>query len=230
LSSLVRSDKFSAFGSPAAAPLGQGGRMQTREAVTTASVLARGTVPQVRAVVVRLGRKAWVAPAGPGWVLVLPERPQAADPLDPFDLLGLGRGLTDQGIRTALLLSVRRGLGVAQLLVPRQESSFVGWRGEESGHPAASRAEPGAVGFCRQIGVPERAELLELLLEDVSGSPEERLGDLCRALGLTTAGLGATADDLADERVHLPGVERLHRHGWLRRRAGTLRLRRRTAQ
>ena len=49
--------------------------MQTRAgAVTTASVLARGTVPDVRAAVVRLGRKAWLAPAGAGWVLVLPER------------------------------------------------------------------------------------------------------------------------------------------------------------
>jgi hypothetical protein len=197
--------------------------MQTRAgAVTTASVLARGTVPQVRAAVVRLGRKAWLAPAGPGWVLVLPERTAVPDPLDPFDLLGLGRGLADRGIGQVLLLSVRHGLGVAQLLSRRQESAFVGWRGEESGHQAASRAEPGAVGFCARIGVPERAELLELLLEDVSGTPEQRLADLCRALGLSTAGLGATADDLSDERLHLPGAERLHRHGWLARRAATL--------
>jgi hypothetical protein len=205
--------------------------MQTRAgAVTTASLLARGSVPEVRAAVVRLGRKAWVAPAGEGWVLVLPERAPEPDPLDPFDLLGTGRGLTDRGVGQVLLLSVRHGLGVAQLLSRRQESAFVGWRGEESGHDAASRAEPHAVGFCTRIGVPERAELLELLLEDVSGTPEERLGDLCRALGLTTRGLGATADDLADERVHLPGVERLHRHGWLARRRGTLRLRWRRAK
>jgi hypothetical protein len=205
--------------------------MQTRAgAVTTASVLARGTVPDVRAAVVRLGRKAWLAPAGAGWVLVLPERTEDPDQLDPYDLVGLGRGLTDRGVRQVLLLSVRRGLGVAQLVSRRQESAFVGWRGEESGHQAASRAEPHAVGFCARIGVPERAELLELLLEDVSGTPEDRLGDLCRALGLTTVGLGATADDLADERLHLPGVERLHRHGWLARRRGTIRLRRRLAK
>jgi hypothetical protein len=205
--------------------------MQTRAgAVTTASVLARGTVPDVRAAVVRLGRKAWLAPAGAGWVLVLPERAESSDQLDPYDLVGLGRGLTDRGVRQVLLLSVRHGLGVAQLVSRRQESAFVGWRGEESGHPAAARAEPHAVGFCARIGVPERAELLELLLEDVSGTPEDRLGDLCRALGLTTVGLGATADDLADERLHLPGVERLHRHGWLARHRGTFRLRRRRAK
>jgi hypothetical protein len=205
--------------------------MQTRAgAVTTASVLARGTVPDVRAAVVRLGRKAWLAPAGDGWVLVLPERAEEPDHLDPFDLVGLGRGLTDRGVHQVLLLSVRRGLGVAQLVSRRAESAFVGWRGEESGHQAASRAEPHAVGFCARIGVPERAELLELLLEDVSGTPEDRLGDLCRALGLTTVGLGATADDLADERLHLPGVERLPRHGWLARRRGTIRLRRRLAK
>jgi hypothetical protein len=161
---------------------------------------------------------------------VLPERSEDSDQLDPYDLVGLGRGLTDRGVRQVLLLSVRHGLGVAQLVSRREESAFVGWRGEESGHQAASRAEPHAVGFCARIGVPERAELLELLLEDVSGTPEDRLGDLCRALGLTTVGLGATADDLADERLHLPGVERLHRHGWLARHRGTLRLRRRRAK
>jgi hypothetical protein len=205
--------------------------MQTRAgAVTTASVLARGSVPDVGAAVVRLGRKAWLAPAGAGWVLVLPERSGDSDQLDPYDLVGLGRGLTDRGVRQVLLLSVRHGLGVAQLVSRREESAFVGWRGEESGHQAASRAEPHAVGFCARIGVPERAELLELLLEDVSGTPEDRLGDLCRALGLTTVGLGATADDLADERLHLPGVERLHRHGWLARHRGTIRLRQRRAK
>ena len=56
--------------------------------------------------------------------------------------------------------------------------------------------------------------------------------------GVVTEGCGEwpgtverlTADDLADERLHLPGVERLHRHGWLARRRGTIRLRRRLAK
>ena len=49
--------------------------MPTRADVSTASILVRGPLERVREVVVRQGREAWIAPAGEGWVLVLPDHP-----------------------------------------------------------------------------------------------------------------------------------------------------------
>ena len=198
--------------------------MPTRsQDVTTASVLARGTLAQVREAVVRLGRDAWLAPAGPGWVLVVPDRDgdRDADAADPFDLIGLGRGLTQRGVSQALVLGVVHDLGVAQLMSRSHETAYVGWRGEGSGRERASRAEPDAMTFCTRFGVPERAELVELLLEDISGRPEERLADLCRALAIPSTGLGVTADAIADERLHLPYLERQARRGLVERALGS---------
>ena len=111
-----------------------------------------------------------------------------------------------------LVFSVRRGLGVSQLMSREHDTAFIGWRSEESGETPASRVEPDAFTFCSRFGVPERAELLELLLDDRSGTPEARLAAFCTALGLPLVAVGATADRLAEERLHLPAVER-HRRG-----------------
>jgi hypothetical protein len=169
--------------------------MPTRTDVTTASILVRGPLERVREAVVRLGREAWIAPAGEGWVLVLPDHPadgQAVDDVDPYDLVGLGRAICDSGLAQVLVFSVRRGLGVSQLMSREHDTAFIGWRSEESGEPAASRVEPDAFTFCSRFGVPERTELLELLL----------------------------ADRLAQERLHLPAVERHRRRGRVERLLG----------
>jgi hypothetical protein len=180
--------------------------MPTRTDVTTASILVRGPLERVREAVVRLGREAWIAPAGEGWVLVLPDHPadgQAVDDVDPYDLVGLGRAICDSGLAQVLVFSVRRGLGVSQLMSREHDTAFIGWRSEESGEPAASRAE-----------------LLELLLDDRSGTPEARLAAFCTALGLPVVAIGATADRLAQERLHLPAVERHRRRGRVERLLG----------
>jgi hypothetical protein len=202
--------------------------MRTRTDCSTASILVRGPLERVREVVVRLGREAWIAPAGSGWVLVLPDRPgrlpgrpgPVVDEVDPYDLVGLGRALCDGGLAQVLVFSVRRGLGVSQLMSRDHDTAFIGWRCEESGETPASRVEPDAFTFCSRFGVPERAELLELLLDDRSGTPEERLAAFCTALGLPLVAVGATADRLAEERLHLPAVERHRRRGRLERALG----------
>jgi hypothetical protein len=196
--------------------------MRTRTDVSTASILVRGPLERVREVVVRLGREAWVAPVGPGWVLVLPERPSGpvTDEVDPYDLVGLGRALCDGGLAQVLVFSVRRGLGVCQLMSRDHDTAFIGWRCEESGEKPASRVEPDAFTFCSRFGVPERTELLELLLDDRSGAPEARLAAFCTALGLPLAAVGATAERLAEERLHLPAVERHRRRGRVERALG----------
>jgi hypothetical protein len=199
--------------------------MRTRTDCTTASILVRGPLERVREVVVRSGREAWIAPAGSGWVLVLPDRPsrlagQVVDEVDPYDLVGLGRALCDGGLTQVLVFSVRRGLGVSQLMSRDHDTAFIGWRCEESGEKPASRVEPDAFTFCSRFGVPERAELLELLLDDRSGTPEERLAAFCTALGLPLVAVGATADRLAEERLHLPAVERHRRRGRVERALG----------
>jgi len=202
--------------------------MRTGTDCSTASVLVRGPLERVREVVVRLGREAWVAPAGSGWVLVLPDRPgrspgrsgAVVDEVDPYDLVGLGRALCDGGLAQVLVFSVRRGLGVSQLMSRDHDTAFIGWRCEESGEKPASRVEPDAFTFCSRFGVPERAELLELLLDDRSGTPEERLAAFCTALGLPLVAVGATADRLAEERLHLPAVERHRRRGRVERALG----------
>ena len=197
--------------------------MPTRADVSTASILVRGPLERVREVVVRQGREAWIAPAGEGWVLVLPDHPAAGhvvDDVDPYDLVGLGRAICDAGLAQVLVFSVRGGLGVSQLMSREHDTAFVGWRSEESGEPAASRVEPDAFTFCSRFGVPERTELLELLLDDRSGSPEARLAAFCTALGLPLVAIGATADRLAQERLHLPAVERQRRRGRLERLLG----------
>lgn len=197
--------------------------MPTRADVSTASILVRGPLERVREVVVRQGREAWIAPAGEGWVLVLPDHPsdgQATDEVDPYDLVGLGRSICDGGLAQVLVFSVRKGLGVSQLMSRDHDTAFIGWRSEESGEPAASRVEPDAFTFCSRFGVPERTELLELLLDDRSGPPEARLAAFCTALGLPVVAIGATADRLAQERLHLPAVERHRRRGRLERLLG----------
>jgi hypothetical protein len=199
--------------------------MRTGTECSTASILVRGPLERVREVVVRLGREAWVAPAGSGWVLVLPDRPGrlpggSVDDVDPYDLVGLGRALCDGGLAQVLVFSVRRGLGVSQLMSHDHDTAFIGWRCEESGEKPASRVEPDAFTFCSRFGVPERAELLELLLDDRSGTPEERLAAFCTALGLPLVAVGATADRLAEERLHLPAVERHRRRGRIERALG----------
>jgi hypothetical protein len=202
--------------------------MRTRTDCSTASILVRGSLERVREVVVRLGREAWIAPAGSGWVLVLPDRPgrlpgrpgPVVDEVDPYDLIGLGRALCDGGLAQVLVFSVRRGLGVSQLMSRDHDTAFIGWRCEESGEKPASRVEPDAFTFCSRFGVPERAELLELLLDDRSGTPEDRLAAFCTALGLPLVAVGATADRLAEERLHLPAVERHRRRGRVERALG----------
>lgn len=195
----------------------------TRADVSTASILVRGPLERVREVVVRLGREAWIAPAGDGWVLVLPDHPvdgHVVDDVDPYDLVGLGRAICDDGLPQVLVFSVRAGLGVSQLMSRDHDTAFIGWRSEESGEPAASRVEPDAFTFCSRFGVPERTELLELLLDDRTGSPDARLAAFCTALGLPVVAIGATADRLAQERLHLPAVERHRRRGRLERLLG----------
>jgi hypothetical protein len=197
--------------------------MPTRTDVSTASILVRGPLERVREVVVRQGREAWIAPAGQGWVLVLPDRPtdgQVVDEVDPYDLVGLGRAICDGGLAKLLVFSVRGGLGVSQLMSRDHDTAFIGWRSEESGEPAASRVEPDAFTFCSRFGVPERTELLELLLDDRSGGPDARLAAFCTALGLPVVAIGATADRLAEERLQLPAVERHRRRGRLERLLG----------
>lgn len=193
--------------------------MSTLTDVSTASILVRSPLTRVRDLVVRLGRECWLAPAGDGWVLVLPDLPEggSGDEVDPFGLVGLGRALCDAGLEQVLVFSVGRGLGLSQLMSPAHETAFIGWRTEQSGEPPASRVEPDAITFCRRFGVPERAELLELLLEDHSGSAEERLAGFCVALGLPPAAIGASSARLAQERLHLPGAERHTRRGLLER-------------
>ena len=107
--------------------------MRTGTECSTASILVRGPLERVREVVVRLGREAWVAPAGSGWVLVLPDRPgrlpgASVDEVDPYDLVGLGRALCDGGLAQVLVFSVRRGLGVSQLMSRDHDTAFIGWR------------------------------------------------------------------------------------------------------
>ena len=198
--------------------------MTTRTDVSTASILVRGPLERVREVVVRLGREAWVAPAGEGWVLVLPDRPvdpaDAVDEVDPYDLVGFGRSICDGGLRQVLVFSVRRGLGVSQLMSRDHETAFIGWRSAESGEAPASRVEPDAFTFCSRFGVPERTELLELLLDDRTGTAEARLAAFCLALGLPPVAIGATADRLAEEGLHLPAVERHRRRGVVERLLG----------
>lgn len=187
--------------------------MATRTDVTTASILVRGGFERVRVVADRLDRETWVAPADGAWTLVLPAAPVRAairDEVDPYDLVGLGRALCDQGIDQVLVLSVQHGYGVGQLMSRHQDTAFIGWRSAESGEPPASRADPDAYRFCARYGVPERTELVELLLEDLTGTPDLRLADLCRALGLPVAAVGATGPLLSEERLHLAGAERHH--------------------
>lgn len=198
--------------------------MATLTDVTTASMLVRAPLDRVREAVLRLGREVWVAPAGDGWVLVLPDEPgdpaEVLDEVDPYDLVGLGRSLCDHGLAQVIVFSVRRGLGVSQLMSRDHDTAFIGWRSAESGEPAASRVEPDAFTFCSRYGVPERTELLELLLEDRSGSATERLSAFCVALGLPPVAIGATSQRLAEERMHLHGVERHRRRGRLERWLG----------
>lgn len=198
--------------------------MATLTDVSTASILARGPLERVREAVVRLGKEAWVAPAGRGWVLVLPDEPAdlatVRDEVDPYDLVGIGRALCDQGLAQVLVFSVRRGLGVSQLMSRDHDTAFIGWRSADSGESPASRVEPDAFTFCSRYGVPERTELLELLLDDCSGSADERLAAFCVALGLPPVAIGVTSTRLAEERMHLPGVERHRRRGRLERWLG----------
>ena len=192
--------------------------MATLTDVTTASILVRGGLERVSAVADRLDRETWVAPAQGDWTLVLPDAPapaEARDEVDPYDLVGLGRALCHHGIDQVLILSVQDGYGVGQLMSRRHDTAFIGWRSAQSGEPPASRVDPDAYGFCARYGVPERTELVELLLEDVSGTPDLRLADLCRALGLPVSAVGVTGAMLSEERAHLAGAER-HR----RRRTG----------
>jgi hypothetical protein len=186
--------------------------MGTRTDVPTASIVARGSLERVREAVRCLGRPAWVAPGSGGWVLVLPEAPAAGevrDPIDPYDLVGFGRGLCDAGLVQVLVLSVRAGLGVSQLMSRDHDTAFIAWRTAESGEPPVSRVEPDAFTFCSRFGVPERTELVELILEDRTGAAAGRLSAFCLALGLPLAAIGATAELLGDESLHLPGAERL---------------------
>jgi len=189
--------------------------MATLTEVSTASALVRAPLDRVRQVVLRIGLAAWVAPVGEAWVLVLPERStdprDADDEIDPYDLVGLGRAMCDQGLAQVLVFSVSSGLGVSQLMSPDQDTAFIGWRCAGSDQPTASLVEPDAFTFCSRFGLPMRTELLELLLEDVTGTADQRLAAFCLALGLPTVVIGATADELADERLHLPGVERFGR-------------------
>ena len=204
--------------------------MQPRQAATTASILARGSVQRIRETVVSRGRDAWIAPVGDGWVLVLPDRPEPrrgrrtelepAAGIDPYGLIPLGRQFIGRDCPQVLVFSVQAGLGVAQLISRETDMAFIGWRSDASGRPAGSRAEPDAVTFAARFGVPERAELLELLLDDHSGTPDERLVGFCVALGLPPVAVGATAADVAQERLHLPGVERQSRRSRIERWLG----------
>ena len=198
--------------------------MATLTDVSTASILVRGSLERVREAVLRLGREAWIAPAGEGWVLVLPDEPGddagPRDEVDPYDLVGLGRLLCDAGLAQVLVFSARGGLGVSQLMSPHHDTAFIGWRSADSGEPPASRVEPDAYTFCSRFGVPERTELLELILEDRSGTAAERLTAFCIALGLPPMAIGATSSRLAEERMHLNGVERHRRRGRLERTLG----------
>jgi hypothetical protein len=200
----------------------------TTTLVTTASVLAKGPLERVRRGVAVADRQAWVAPLGDGWVLVLPERPtRPLDDVDPYDLIGLGRTLQASGCATVLVLSVRGALATAQLISRGRPSAFVGWRGELHARGPASRVEPDASSFAARLGVPERGELLELLLEQVGPDPSERLRAFCLAFGLPTAAVGITAEDVAEERRHLPTVERYRHVGRLARLRTRLSWRRR---
>ena len=191
--------------------------------VTTASVLAKGPVEKVRRGVASAGRLAWVAPQADGWVLVLPERPlDLVDDVDPYDLIGLGRSLEAVGCPHVLVISVRGPLATAQLITPGAPTAFVGWRGEAHARGPASRVEPDASAFAARIGVPERGELLELLLEQVGPDPAERLRAFCLAFGLPTVAVGITAEDVAEERRHLPTVERYRHRSRLQRLARRL--------
>jgi hypothetical protein len=185
--------------------------MATLPDVSTASVLARGPIERVRDVVVRTGRESWVVPGGNGWVVVLPDGPGptgARDDVDPYDLVGLGRTLCDSGLGTVLVMSERNGLALCQLMSPHHDTAFIGWRTAESGEPPASRVEPDAPTFAARLGAPERTEVLELVLEDVSGTSGDRLDALCWALALPAVAVGATASRLSSEELHLPGMER----------------------
>ena len=192
----------------------------TTTLVTTASLLARGSVEKVRRAVGAAGRQGWIAPLAEGWVLVLPERPPVpVDEVDPYDLIELGRTLQSEGCPQVLVVSVRGALATVQLLSAGAPSAFVGWRGEGHTRGPASRVEPDAGCFASRLGVPERGELLELLLEQVGPDPSERLRALCLAFGLPTAAIGITAEDVAEERRHLPTVERYRHVGrWQRLR------------
>ena len=191
--------------------------MATLTGVSTASVLVRAPLHRVREVVLRLGLEAWVAPAGEGWVLVLPQRStdpaDIKDEIDPYDLVGLGRAMCDHGLAQVLVLSVGRGLAISQLMSRDHDTAFIGWMCAGPGEPTASLVEPDAFTFCARFGVPMRTELLELVLEEGSGTVHERIAAFCLALGLPTVAIGATAEQLADERLHLPGVERFGRRG-----------------
>jgi hypothetical protein len=194
---------------------------QTATAVSTASILARGPLEHVRESVIRHGRQAWIAPVGDDWVLVLPDMPDTSpDPVDPFDLISLGRQLVSPACPQVLVFCVRDGLGVAQLMSREHDTAFIGWRCEGSAQPASSRVEPSAVAFATRFGVPERGELLELLLDDVTGAPEDRLAALCLALGLPVVAIGATSRHVAEEQLHLPQLERHTRRGRVERWLG----------
>ena len=200
----------------------------TTTLVTTASLLAKGSVERVRRGVGAAGRHGWIAPLAEGWVLVLPERPSTPqDDVDPYDLIELGRALQAQGCPQVLVLSVRGALATVQLMSEGAPSAFVGWRGEGHTRGPASRVEPDAGRFASRLGVPERGELLELLLEQVGPDPSERLRALCLAFGLPTSAIGITAEDVAEERRHLPTVERYHHTGRLARVRARLSWRRR---
>ena len=194
--------------------------MATLPDVSTAAVLARGPIERVRDVVARTGRESWVVPGGNGWVVVLPDGPGPAGPrddIDPYDLVGLGRTLCDAGLRSVLVMSERDGLALCQLMSPHHDTAFIGWRTAESGEPPASRVEPDAPTFAARLGAPERIEVLELVLEDVSGTGGERLDALCWALALPSVAVGATASRLSAEELHLPGMERQTRRSALER-------------
>jgi hypothetical protein len=194
---------------------------QTSTAVSTASILARGSVEEVRESVIRHGREGWIAPVSDEWVLVLPDLPETSpDPVDPFDLISLGRQLISPACPQVLVFCVRDGLGVTQLMSREHDTAFIGWRSEGPGQEASSRVEPNAQTFAARFGVPERGELLELLLDDVTGTPEERLASLCLALGLPVVAIGATSAHVAEERLHLPQIERHTRRGRLERLIG----------
>jgi hypothetical protein len=194
---------------------------QTKIDVSTASILVRGSVEEVRESVVRHGRQAWIAPVGAGWVLVLPDLPGAAqDPADPYDLVSLGRRLLSPGCRQVLVFCVGDGLGVVQLMSRDHDLAVIGWQGETAGQAASARAEPSALTFASRFGVPERGELLELLIEDLTGSPEDRLAAVCLALGLPVVAVGATSGHVSEERLHLPAVERHTRRGRVERWLG----------